>query len=1547
MPRISNSAVEAPSIGGLNFDSPESTKLLLGGKGGRILSDSTTHQVLGTVTQQTNVRYGHDGVARTKRGRFFGHGARKAIGKANTLYRDSRNNDLLLGRDNRSTQNLTRLRNLHVKLSTNSDSPNADPASIDNSTAVSSIDPAKSSASDSAQNNVVATTARELDHLRGAITDYFNDKEASRTIRDRQNAIQQNKDWLSEHWFQALLAGGDKRRAIRDAQTKIDQIRADVERVGNDALDRLNNLAKTLDAHGALTEQHSDRINEARKQVLRNMIEARFPGLVNQADDFICEFSRLEAEHGDSAEYRQLRGALLNQLSSWGHTRDWAEGTVARKRQAVESLQALTQCLRDGDTVDSVLGSDPRFDKLALELKLKAEDRRDGNGLPPLRHRQNLVKARHDLSRAQRKLAAQLRLNVKTDKERTRLQRLFAGASMGDVRMDAQFFKAIRNTEGGQAQSREVNLLMTEVRRLQNQVDSSKKEVVGNAPLTQAEVKLVQRMTARIGAINAELTVSQNRLQNLTRSLNDPTTNQRDFDPPLQTQINTQLQKQEALNQEKTLLEHRLTLPDLGVPETQETDELGGFDSQVWAERQRTREAGNTLGRFAEYGIDKDTAHQVLDKHGGLVTQDTAQSDLDSTKTSLRDEAANQPLTRQGIEQKQLVEKSIAALAKTGMSSTDDALKVSRGIDQVAESIFNEKSDLMARGMEFMGDFSPEIQANQYTRSVLQTVAQSTDVELNKDSDSLAIQIGQHTQFLRDDQTAYNQGLQDLQTDKQNLLDQRQMILNDIQTLAGRVASIRQGLIEDPAVGSGTTTAALLQATQQQRAEIDDRIQDKDAQLERYQKGHNATHGDSLYALTQAANQSMAQKIAALNSPRQERLQEIAQIDGQLDQIMARRKALINQRAMQNPGQAMNHDQLVATLRAAVLSARPKGTQLKEYNPVDRLDQIENTLTNWGVDPEIVRPELNDVMTSQLDRAEIERWSEEFKPHDQSPGKNSNPLSGFGSKLMQGMVRADNPLAQKEERIDRQVRHLLAATDELTPGSKLRLDFSEGKAHELSAKMDLKKIEVETDIGIQHSKNAEIEIRCGKDKYELQIKPGSAFSVDVSVQAKFFKLLGAQLGASISGMTFDGIILEFKRGGSDSEDGLRRMQRVLGRMAEGKTISINEWNALADNVAMIFETEKQGDITGKVQVGIDEKMSVAGKKDALELKAVLGAQGAISGETETQLIVNTDTTLLRTEKQYQWVGSLSANATARFSLGKAFGAVAERTTAEVDPVEAGLEPGLGGGLGFSTMWERRAYAKSEIQTDTSTGLINKAELSFEATLNGHLNDDVATRQKAGYELLTGLAEWSGHPDDFPATWADDADAKAQIDNMLRQTSGSDYLAIKLQLDQAKIDEANELLAQANTLEDPTRGSVTPENAKTAAELRKKAQQIVDDRGNYRPEKVILVPTLNDRIERTRDYLPEISNLKAKGHGGPMQAVGVAAALAEQVTEASLGVDFGVGQARYNIKEVEVTKVKQGFGNEISLDWAATQNRMPSNAAPDPLGDYGKTVTLPP
>lgn len=1547
MPGISNSTVTTPSIGGLNLDSLKSTKLLLGGQGGRILSDSTTHQVLDTVTQQTNVRYGRDGAARTKQGQLFGHDATKAVDKANTLSSDSRNNNLMLGRDNRSMQNLTRLLNLHVKLIVSDNSPNIDSASINNSTTVNSTNLVNSSTSNSTQNNVAETNAQELNSLREAITDYFNGKDASRTIRDQQNVIQKNKNWLSKHWFQALFAGGDKRLAIRNAQTEIDQIRIDIEYVGNDALNRLHNLAKTLGAHGALTEQHRDQINEARKQVLRNIIEARFPGITNQADDFIDEFSQLEAEFGNSAEYRQLCGALLNQLSSWGHTRDWVEGTITQKQQAVESLKALTQCLRDSDTVDGVLGSDPRFDTLALELKLKAEERRDGNELQPLHHRQDLIKAQHDLSRTQRKLAAQLRLNVKTDKERTQLQKLFAGASMGDVRMDAQFFKAIRNTQGGQAQSREVNLLMAEVRRLQNQVDSLKKEIAGNAPLTQAEAKLIQWMISQINTINTELTASQNRVQNLTQSLNDPGTNQQDFDPPLQIQINTQLQKQEALTQEKTFLAHRLTLSDLGVPESHGTDELAGFDSQVWAERQRNKDAENALGRFADYGIDKQTADQVLNKQGGLVTQDTAPSDLKSTRTSLRDEAANQPLSRQGVEQKQLVEKSLEALAKTGMSSTDDALKVSKSIDQVAESIFNEKSDLMARGMEFMGDFSPEIQTNEYSRAVMQSLAQSTSVGLNRDSDPLVTKVGQHTQFLRDDKVAYDQGLQTLQTDKRNLVDRKQTTLNDIEKLAGQVASIQQGLMDDPAVSNGTTTASLLKTKQQERANLDDQIKDKEAQIQRYQHGHNATHSDNLYALTQAANQSMARKVAVLNGPRQERRQNITQINGQLDQIMARRKELINQQAAQNPEQAMSHDQLMAMIRAVVLSVRPKGTQIKEYNPVDHLNQIENTLTNWGVDPEIVRPELNDVMTSQLDRAEIERWSKEFKPHDQSLGKGSSPLSDFGSTLMQGMVRADTPLAQKEQRIDQQIRHLLAATDELTPGSKLRLDFSEGKAHELSAKMDIKKIEVEADVDIEHSKNAEIEIRCNKNKYELQIKPGSAFSVDVSAQTKLFKLLSIQLGTSISGMTFDGIVLEFRRGKDNSENGLRQMQTVLGRMAEGKAVSINEWNALADNVMMIFEAEKQGDVTSKAQVGINEKMSVAGKKDALELKAALGAQGTISGETETQLIVNSDTTILRTEKQYQWTGSLSADAAARFSLGKTFGTVAEHATTEIGPMEAGLESGLGGGAGFSTTWERRAYAKSEIQADnTSTGLINKAELSFEATLNGHLDDDVATRQKAGYELLKGLAEWSGHRDDFLATWANDTDAKTRLDELLRQTSGSDYLAIKLELNQAKMDEANEFLAQANTLEDPTKGGVTLENTRKAAELRKKAQQIVDDRSNYVPKKVTLVPTLNDKIERTRNYLPGVSNIKEKGRGGGMQTVGIAVALAEQVTGASIGIDFGMGQAGYNIKEVETTKVKQGFGNEINLDWVAAQSRMFSNTAPDPLGDYGKTVTLP-
>ncbi|MEO1019098.1 MAG: hypothetical protein AAFY56_15600, partial [Pseudomonadota bacterium] len=683
----------------------------------------------------------------------------------------------------------------------------------------------------------------------------------------------------------------------------------------------------------------------------------------------------------------------------------------------------------------------------------------------------------------------------------------------------------------------------------------------------------------------------------------------------------------------------------------------------------------------------------------------------------------------------------------------------------------------------------------------------------------------------------------------------------------------------------------------------------------------------------------------------------------------------------------MDHQDLMNVLRAAVLSARPKSTRLDEYNPVDHQQQIENTLNNWGLDPELVRPELTDVMTTSLDRKEIARWKEEFKSRDTSRGAGNKLFAKKAARPFYGVLRADLSKKQVATRIDHQVRHLNAQIDELVPGSKLRLNYEAGRSVDAAISATMGVVGAEVDASFQKSGNTEVEIRCSSDQYQCQIKPGDSWkgSLSAEVSASFLKFAKASgsIGASVQNVHFDGIILNFDRGDTpeEAEAAKRKMQTVLERMATGDDLSVDEWNSLTDGVQLVFENQNQGDLEGGLKAEVDATGNLLGS--AASVGAELGASGKTHGRTKTHVIVDGDTTLLKSEKRYSYQAEIEAEVSAQVDFGTpanaqqnnlgdfnssakaaknfkkgtdALGKASHVWGDQSNNVAAGFGLNVSAELGASTTWERRAYAKSQVAMDSTTGMIKKAELDFQATLNGHTMDSDDTRRKAAYGLLGRLASWSGHKQEFDACLTDangdDTPVKTELDNLLRQTSGTDYLVFKLELSPSKMDEANEYLAQANALEDPTKGTVTPVKKGEAATLRRKAQLILNDRNNYVPNKVNLAPTQDDTISRQGDYIPGVSDLTSKPIVGDALAVGLA------FTNPALSVTKSVGDAPSGLSPVtakvtsqmiERSELKQEFGHERKLGYQAPQRQssfagMGDRAiiAPSPQRNTGQT-----
>ena len=1467
----------------------------------------------------------------------------------------------------------------------------------------------------------------------------------------------------------ALNESSKKRaQAIRQATQTIDQARASY---GNNDATYDKKIAALQDMKSAIKILAANRAFENGPGVARNLRRDIGQLRKNLAIDHAVEhLAKLEEEHGQNPVFQKARTKILDHLTSFGSTRDWsASDDIRRQADAAESINSLVRGLEDGNNVDFLLGGDPRLDDVRLQLKIAAAERTINadvtivNKGPAINRQTQLITAEHHLSIAQRRLAAQLEVGdddtvkkldpdrfggdaaapfgrgakpvydiasgrhgqqpLPEHKEIDSLKsgkgpngRLFSGHSMGGVRMDARFLKAVAHDKAGKERAKQVDLLMADVRRLQDDVDDAK-DVIDAAnqsrtARTQAEKALIDHTHVRITNTDEELQTLCDR----KNFLDQKSQTDQGLTELESTELRQKNNKIAELQAERRTYQQRVAAGTEGpMPNRQQDTQLGGFEAQLQAERQSHQAAKQELGQFADYGLDKATAKQIFDTKGGLATKADDGNAYDDrlrsrTKAAIKQDADGQRPAHISDNQHKLVKQSIKNLTQNKMASTEDAIKSNRVVQKIAGDIFNKSSNIMAMQAEISNDFSPEVQANEYQRAVLQTL-----------TDDHSVSVGPRDVETQQKITSRMQPLHAaLQTDKNNFVLLSQQLNNEQVRLEDAIKQhddldaaykIAQGEADDE-------NTKLSEKEKQRRSQVINSYADNSSNIV-----NNINNlQEKVKDLGDQINRTHYKEKDQLDGREAQVLHEISQDAGlqertarnyedQFNQALNLRKQGFGNLGQQpippqvadddhdgRPGiPAVSQQQLTHVLRAAVLSARKPGVKLDQYDPTLHKQEIEDLLGDWGIDADTVRPELEDIMTTSLNRKEIERWQKDFAEHDQSRGAGpklyepdsskrwiKNPLK-HAVKPFYGAGRADFSKNQVDRRIDHQMRHYMAQIDELTPGSKLRVDYAQSKdiGVDVSAKKGVAKVTVEADI--EFGSDSEIEIRCNNKAYQMQIKPGrhlgGAIAASAGLELGKFANLGVSLGVDLEFTRLNGIILNFERG-DDPEAAKQKMQKVIEAMATGRDLSVSEWNELTDNVQLVYEKRNEGGI----EAGASAEANLTGDMlgSTVAAKAALGATGQMHGRTKTHIISDSENLILQTEKKYNYQATVEIQADARVD----FGVAPDKTNINIkEPanqtaknfqnvsndmgkgtVRSGMFKGSGADanvdleLGFSTTWERRAYARSSVSMDKSTGLINDAKMDFKATMDGNTMAGDRWRARAGHKLLNRLADWSGHRQDIYSLLHEPDDNAGQPDGpvvmrpngkhdelseVFKHTSGSDFLNLQLTLKPEKKDEANDLLIKANALEDPSHGSVTNARKTEAKDLRQQAQKILDDRKNYYPRKINLIPTQMDQIKRSGDYVPGLSELAGTKPGTVLLGTPLAA------LDPSLQVSKQIGgqlaswspvTAKLTSTAAEKSELKHELGNEHDLEWQPQPQAMNTFAG---LGDAVVVPAVPP
>ncbi|MCB1808565.1 MAG: hypothetical protein KDJ99_26445 [Candidatus Competibacteraceae bacterium] len=578
-----------------------------------------------------------------------------------------------------------------------------------------------------------------------------------------------------------------------------------------------------------------------------------------------------------------------------------------------------------------------------------------------------------------------------------------------------------------------------------------------------------------------------------------------------------------------------------------------------------------------------------------------------------------------------------------------------------------------------------------------------------------------------------------------------------------------------------------------------------------------------------AALELLAEEIALLE---RELLQRVTQWgkqpeeQAQLEALIARREDMLEQHKKELD-RLYGSDNIDLAIRTAVLAARPKGVPLDHYNPVDKLDEIENILRGWGLNPALVRPELDHVVTATLDRAQLAQWRGEL---------DHLTALHISADLAEDDANSEQQAARDLGR--KEALQLTASVKEFTPGSYLYVSSSSFIANKFAAKIDPKIVGLTAAQKTQHQQTVELKVSAGSNGYDVTLYAGPGLSLSAEAKAKLAGLFHIDGSGGFSKKDFGGFTFNFRNG--DDQTALARLQTFIQMVCSDEAFGMDDLIMLTDDVSVFTQDQHSAGTGGGGKVGADEELTL----------------GAASIEANAGARLGVDYSWFKKDKYNYTADAVSHNVLVMYKLTENVNVSAQAAMGNFLPDS--LEPelvlktdavsgqashphgsiGVGGGGGIIKTgvvygWTGDTRAKD-------TGTYQSADCGFSAW-DGHWNP---LAKNNSWQTLRQLANVAGYREEFER-WRDDPrpeyqQFRASFNALLAQRSGADFVKVYMGIKPAKLSEANELIAAARRLENPA--TVTDERRKEAAKLRKQAQAIIDDRVNYRPAGVGFAPT---------------------------------------------------------------------------------------------------------
>jgi len=293
------------------------------------------------------------------------------------------------------------------------------------------------------------------------------------------------------------------------------------------------------------------------------------------------------------------------------------------------------------------------------------------------------------------------------------------------------------------------------------------------------------------------------------------------------------------------------------------------------------------------------------------------------------------------------------------------------------------------------------------------------------------------------------------------------------------------------------------------------------------------------------------------------------------DDILAQRRNLMGP----------SHAVLRNAIRAAILEVRAAaGVAVKDFDPADFRDQIEERLQHWGIDPKRYAPELGEAIHRNFDAAEIERWIADAKTElgDAAFRETVDPSRAMRSaRFLKRVVAFDN---QKIDYVTRQT--VIDTVKTMQAGDKIYVARGDGGTFYTGRIPVEKSGTLRVSAKIKAAERKLFEVQKTKEGFELFFKAGLQGSVTGGAYVDLVELVDVGGDVTGSGNRLAGAGLRFT-----DEAALERFLRTL--LGNGR-VSPADWKEAEETVLVT-------DRMAKVALGLEARASSSSLAEKLGL----------------------------------------------------------------------------------------------------------------------------------------------------------------------------------------------------------------------------------------------------------------------------------------------------------------------------------------------------------